>query len=143
MKSTSIVLIASAAIALGLIGYGYYRAVPGPPSLGKIPQIEIVPQSHDFGEIEYGEVAEYTFKIKNSGNSQLEISRISTSCACTSASVLTEKLNPSEETELKVTYDTGTMSGSHAKGKQERIIYVKSNDPLSPQAEALIYADVK
>jgi hypothetical protein len=42
-----------------------------------------------------------------------------------------------------VTYDTGAMSGAHAKGQQKRIIYIKSNDPINPQIEAMIYAYVR
>ncbi len=68
---------------------------------------------------------------------------MATSCGCTTAKVSKEKINPGEEIELQVSYDTGAMSGDHARGEQERIIYIKSNDPINPQVEAMIYADVK
>lgn len=131
-------------IILGLAVYGYLKAVSGPVNqTGDKPEIKITPNSFDFGEIKYGEVAKHTFQLKNSGKQTLEIKKVSTSCACTTAEVDKEKISPGEEVEVKVTYDTGKMSGSHAKGKQERTIYIKSNDPVNPQVEVMIYADVE
>jgi len=124
--------------------YGYLNAIPGiEDSAEEYPKIEAAPESFDFGEIDYGQIAEHTFKIKNSGNEVLEIKRIATSCACTSAEIEKEILNPGEETNLFVKYDTGLMTGAHAKGNQERIIYIKSNDPINPQIEITIKAYVK
>lgn len=144
MKSKIIVFIIPILIVLGLATYGYIRSMPGVEDLAKDqPQVEVTPQSFDFGEIEYGEIAEYTFKVKNSGGELLEIKKVATSCACTSAEISQETIKSQQEAELKVTYDTGAMSGSHAKGKQERIVYVKSNDPINPQVEVMIYANVQ
>jgi len=42
-----------------------------------------------------------------------------------------------------VIYDSGAMSGFHALGKQERIIYLQTNDPKHPQIEVKIFAYVK
>ncbi len=130
-------------VILGLAVYGYFMAIPGTDNQEARPEIEITPQSFDFGQIEYGQVVEYIFKIKNSGQEILEIKKVATSCACTTAEVSQEKIAPDEEAELKVIYDSGAMSGSHAKGRQERIIYVKSNDPINPQVEVMIYALVQ
>jgi len=124
--------------------YGYFSAVPGVENNGQDqPKIEISPQTFDFSEVEYGQTLEYTFKIKNLGNQILEINKVATSCGCTTAQISQEKINPQEEVELKVIYDTGAMSGAHAKGNQERIIYVKSNDPINPQVEVTISAYVR
>ncbi len=130
-------------IISGLAIYGYFQAIPDVDNQTENrPKIEIEPKSFDFGEINYGEVAEYAFLLKNSGNEILEIKRVATSCACTTAKTEKELLNPGEETNLSVRYDTGAMSGPHGKGEQERIIYVKSNDPLNPQVEVTIQANV-
>jgi len=87
---------------------------------------------------------EYTFKIKNLGNKVLEIKKTATSCACTSAEVEKKILKPDEEIDLNVIYNTRLMGDSpHAKGEQERIIYLKSNDPVNPQVEVIIHAYVK
>ncbi|KKT16741.1 MAG: hypothetical protein UV98_C0023G0001, partial [Parcubacteria group bacterium GW2011_GWB1_43_6] len=110
---------------------------------GNLPQIEITPKSFDFGEVQYGDIAEYSFKIKNTGSEILEIKRLATSCGCTSAKIAKVELNPGEEADLRVTYDSGAMSGPHGKGEQERIIYVKSSDPVNPQVEVMVYANVR
>lgn len=132
-------------IALILLGYGYFKAVPGleENQESSFPIIEITPKLFDFGEISYGDVAEHTFTLKNLGDKDLEIKRVATSCACTTAKVVKEIVAPGEKTELQVTYDTGVMSGPHGMGYQERIIYVKSSDPLNPQVEVKISAYVK
>lgn len=130
-------------IILGLAVYGYFKAVPGTDDrVGGYPQIEITPKVFDFGEINFGDVVNYDFKVKNSGDEILEIKRVATSCPCATAKIAKEKIEPREEVELLVTYDSGAM-GLHGKGKQERIIYVKSNDPVNPQVEVVIYANVK
>lgn len=130
-------------IILGFAVFGYFKAVPGVQNQENLPKIEIAPKTFDFGEINFGEVVNYSFKIKNLGKEVLEIKRVATSCACTTAKILKEKINPGEETELSVVYDSGAMGSSHGKGRQERIIYVKSNDPVSPQLDVTIYATIK
>lgn len=127
---------------LGLAVFGYMKAVPGAGNQTNLPKIEIMPSSYDFGEIIYKDVVSRTFQIKNNGRSDLQITRVATSCGCTTASVVKTVLAPGETTELNVVYESGQMTGSHGKGRQERIIYVKSNDPNNPQAEVLIYGTV-
>lgn len=144
MKLKLIYLILFIVAVIGLIAYGYFRAVPGVENQSvDRPEIIIIPASFDFGDVAYGDLAEYTFKVKNLGKKTLEINKIATSCGCTTAEVEKEILNPGEETNLFVKYNTGLMSGAHAKGEQERIIYIKSNDPLTPQIEATIKAYVR
>lgn len=144
MKSKTLFLTISVLVIVGIAISGYFKAIPGVENQGEnLPQIEITPKSFDFGEVEYGQVVEYSFLVKNLGDEILEIKRVATSCACTTAEIEKETLRPGEETKLLVIYDTGAMTGAHAKGEQERIIYVKSNDPVNPQVEAMIYADVQ
>ena len=140
-KNYQILLVLVTVALLGAVGY--FKAVPT-SNKDEAPKIEVAPNSFDFGEIEFGKIAEYSFKLKNTGDQNLKISRVATSCACTSAKILQEELAAGQETELRVRYDTAAMgSGSHGKGRQERIIYIKSNDPVTPQIEVIIYAFVK
>lgn len=134
------IILGFGAILIFLVAVGYLRAMPGQNSTDG-PRIQIEPTSFDFGEVSSGQVVEHRFAVKNIGNASLEISRVSTSCGCTSAAVDKEELAPGEEVALLVTYDSGLMK--HEKGKVERFVYVRSNDPLSPQTEVTIYAWVK
>ena len=129
-------------IILSVAVYGYFKATPGAGNQENLPKIEIRPESFDFGDVQYGQIVKYTFLVKNIGQETLEIKRIGTSCGCTKAEIAQEKIEPGEEAQLFVTYDTGAMSGAHAKGRQERIIYIKSSDPINPQVQAVIYANV-
>lgn len=143
MKSKNFIILFFL-IILGMAIFGYFKAIPAAENQTEArPKIEITPQFFDFKEVEYGQVVEHSFKVKNLGNEILEIKRVATSCACTTGKVVKEKLAPGEETELLVTYDTGAMSGPHGKGRQERIIYIKSNDTINPQVEVMIYAYIR
>lgn len=141
IKFISILVI----IILGIALYGYFQATPGEIKNQGLPRpkIEITPGYFDFGEVNYGQILNYSFKVKNLGKEILEIKRVATSCACATAKISKEKINPGEEAELLVAYDSGAMGTLHGKGKQERIIYVKSNDPVNPQVEVRIYATLK
>lgn len=144
MKSKTLFYTIFVLIIIGFVIYGYFKATPGIEDITEEhPQIEITPKSFDFGEVEYGEIAEYTFKVRNLGEKILEIKKVATSCACTSAEIAKENIAPGEEVELNVIYDTGAMSGPHGRGDQERIIYVRSNDPVNPQFEVTINAFIK
>lgn len=123
--------------------YGYFQSTPGVEEGEKYPVAVITPDLHDFGEIEYGEIVEYIFKLTNEGDEVLEIRKVATSCGCTTAETSKEVVNPGETIDLSVRYDTGAMSGPHGMGEQERIIYIKTNDPINPQTEVKIKANVK
>ena len=123
---------------------GYFTAVPGlKEGVETYPKIGITPQSFDFGELKYGSIAEYTFKVKNLGLEILMIGKLATSCACTSAQIEKVSILPGEEVDLLIKYNTGAMNGSHGRGSQDRIIFIKSNDPINPQIEVTIHANVK
>lgn len=144
MSSRNIFITIFIVTMASFLAYGYFNATPGVENGdAKIPKIVITPQVFDFGQIDYGQVAKYSFKVENLGDQVLEIKKVATSCACTSAQVIPEKIEPGQEAELKVTYDTSAMSGPHGHGQQERIIYVKSNDPVNPQVEVIIQAYVQ
>lgn len=138
-------LLVFVSVIFVFIGYGYLRAVPSGSNVDSYsgPMVLIEPKTFDFGEVEFGKVVEHAFKVKNAGSKILKISRVSTSCGCTKATVGKEKLEQGEETELLVTYDSGAMGKGVIGEKIERFVYIKSNDPKSPQVEVTIYARIK
>ena len=103
------------------------------------PEIEIIPPSHDFGTIPKEEVS-HTLIVKNSGTALLEIKKISTSCACTTAKIDLEKLDPGQSTNMVVTFDPNAMDSIEE--NVFRIVYIKSNDPKNPETEVEIRARV-
>lgn len=137
MKSKVKILIPVVFVLL-LLGLGYLRAVPRAKEGSSYPRIEISPQTYNYGNISYGDVVNYDFTVKNSGSQPLGISKVATSCGCTIAKISSQELGPGQTATLHVTYNSGAMTGSMGQGEQERIIYVKSNDPNNPQAEVTI-----
>lgn len=134
-------------IAAGVVFavWGYFKAVPRSfsESGARPPQIVIEPKIFDLGDVSFGKVVEHSFTVENTGSAPLEISRVSTSCACTKAEVQKAELAPGEQTELVVTYDSAAMGDKLIGERVERFIYVKSNDPQNPQEEVTIYAHVR
>src|SRR3989344_140395 len=129
-------------IILGVGVFGYFKAISVPEDRENLPKIEVSPKDYNFGNINYGDAVNYTFLVKNVGVSLLEIKRVATSCACTTAKISKEVIEPGDAAELEVTYNSGQMTGSHGRGPQERIIFVKSSDPITPQAQVIIYGNV-
>lgn len=144
MSQKNIFLIIFFLAILFFVVYGFLISIPGIEETdGDFGKIEIQPAYFDFGDANYGDILEYGFEIENKGRGALRIDRVATSCACTSAKISKSIIYPGDKVELLVIYNTGLMTGDHAKGDQERTIYIRSNDPVSPQAEAKIHARVK
>lgn len=90
------------------------------------PKISSPEPIYDFGELSNTESVPHEFVIKNSGDAQLIISDVKTSCGCTVATMDKKTLNPGEETVVAATLK---LSGE---GPRTKDISVFSNDPDSP-----------
>ena len=142
MKSK--IILISILLVAGLLVLGYFKAIPSAQNGGSEgPRISILPETFDFGDIQYGQIVEYDLQVKNSGTSDLEIGKVATSCSCTTAKIDQKIIKPGDSVPLRVRYDSGAMGSLHGKGRQERIIYIRSNDSINPQVQAIIYANVQ
>ena len=61
---------------------------------------------YNFGNINQGEVVNYTFKFTNNGTEDLLIQSASASCGCTVPTWPKEPILPGEKSVIKVKYDT-------------------------------------
>lgn len=120
------------------------------------PQIQVIPPSHNFGPIPQEERA-VTIAVSNTGESNLRITEITTSCFCTSAvfkvggrtsptfsgptpqNGWSETLLPGQEGSLEVTYDPTMFSDL---GQVTRTVFIHSNDPDDSTVEIEIRATV-
>jgi hypothetical protein len=118
-KSGFLVLIALAVLLLAACG-------------GASPQIVVEPAAQDLGEVPQ-QPLELSYTVRNQGGSPLQIEKISTSCGCTEAAVDQETILPGESTQLRVTLDP---TEDDLYGNLVRVIYIRSNDPETPEAEA-------
>jgi hypothetical protein len=76
-----------------------------------LPKIIFENPNHNLGEIIQGEQVTDTFHFKNVGNSILFISDVKTSCGCTTTTPLKEPVNPGEEGEIPISFDTMHKNG--------------------------------
>ncbi len=80
---------------------------------------------HDFGKLVQGEIVKYTFHFKNTGKSDLRISRVSTSCGCTVGKYPHRPIKPGGEGDVEVTFNS-----TYKEGYQDKSIMILANtDP--------------
>ncbi len=145
-------LVIVAIVALSITIYALMpRAPSGPP-----PSIHVTPTAYDFGDIP-PELVSTTFTVENEGQGDLVLQYIATSCTCTSAIFSfrgknsptfgfhdnpvgwSETLKKGESGELIVTYDPNVHPDT---GSVMRVVYIRSNDPTTPEVEMTITANV-
>lgn len=96
------------------------------------PRIVVEPPSQDLGEVPQKPL-ELIYTIHNEGGSELIIEKISTSCGCTYAEIDKNVILPGETASLFVTLDP---TEDNLFGNLMRVIYLRSNDPQTPEAVA-------
>jgi hypothetical protein len=89
---------------------------------GSLPIIEFEKDIYDFGKVIQGEIVTYGFKFKNTGNADLVISQVKTSCGCTVPKFPKEAIKPGEEKVLSVTFNSEGRNGV-----QNKTVTVVSN----------------
>ncbi|MCH2020839.1 MAG: DUF1573 domain-containing protein [Saprospiraceae bacterium] len=78
--------------------------------------------SHDFGTIKAGNSVSYTYKFKNTGNIPLQITNAKGSCGCTVPKWPKAKIEPGDEGEILVTFNS-----KGKKGHQHKSITITAN----------------
>ncbi len=94
---------------------------------------------YDFGRIEPGGLKKGKFVLKNEGDENLEIARVTAPCRCTTPGNLNGKvLAPGETADLEFTFNVGT---SH--GKVQKKINIALKSPAKPSTMTLTFqADI-
>ena len=80
-----------------------------------VPKFYFAESSHHFGEITAGEKVSYVFKFKNTGGSALVITQAKGSCGCTVPEYSKNPVQPGDEGEIKVTFDSNGRAGMESK----------------------------
>ncbi|MFA7289860.1 MAG: DUF1573 domain-containing protein [Melioribacteraceae bacterium] len=91
----------------------------------------------DFGNVKEGKIVEVTIAFKNSGQKELVIKDVKTSCGCTAALLSSKKLKPGEQGDMRIELDT-----SNRTGKLTRTVTLYSNDPVDPSQTITIFANI-
>ncbi len=132
-----VICIAVAAIVVAAAALGYNAKFGSAAGEAKIV---VSPASHDFGNMPQ-QAVEKVFDVRNTGSKMLEITRISTSCGCTTAEIDLNRIEPNGTARLTVRFDPNSMEPV-VTGKVERVVYIRSNDPEQPELEIEIRAFV-
>jgi len=88
----------------------------------KAPVLNFDETVHDFGKMAQGEIVKNSFHFKNTGNADLLISHISTSCGCTVGKYPHQAVKPGEEGNIEVTFNS-----AYKMGYQNKSIMILSN----------------
>ncbi len=89
-----------------------------------VPKIVVQPEEYDFGNISQGDKVTHDFEIFNKGKGDLRIINVRGSCGCTAATPAKTKLVPGDSTKLTVVFNSRGKIG-----KQNKLVYIKTNDP--------------
>lgn len=104
--------------------------------------VSLSPDTKALGMVVYGDVATTAFTLTNYTPLPLKITRVSTSCGCTKASVEKEELGAYESTTVNVSFDPAVHQDDTDLGDLTRTIYVETDNPNYPDLESKITATV-
>jgi rhodanese-related sulfurtransferase len=104
--------------------------------------VSISPSTKDLGTVIYGDVATVEFTLSNFTPQPLSITKVSTSCGCTSAEVENESLEPYESTTVHVSFDPAVHKDDTDLGELTRTIYIDTDNPNFSQITSTITANV-
>ncbi|CAL2055771.1 DUF1573 domain-containing protein [Tenacibaculum sp. 190524A05c] len=106
------------------------------------PSISFDREVHDFGTVEEGFVVETSFKVTNTGKSDLVITDAKATCGCTVPTWPKEPIKPGDSAEVQVKFNTAgkpnkqsktvTLTTNTAKGQEQ----VKVTGMVTPKSKA-------
>ena len=88
----------------------------------KVPRISFDGRVYDFGVVEPEDKPQHYFTFKNTGQVDLVISKVKSSCGCTAALLSEERIPPGELGRIEVKFDPRGR-----RGKQQKTVSVHSN----------------
>ncbi len=103
----------------------------------KAPRLTIIEPIKDYGVIPKGEMLDWSFVVKNTGDADLEIIAAKPGCGCTVAD-FDKVIKPGQTGKVNAHVDTTNFSGPVSK-----TIELETNDPSVPSSQLTIEAVVK
>jgi len=132
MKTPSII-----ALALGISAVCFTSAVQADDGYKDgTPIIQFETNFCDLGKLTAPGKVSGVFKFKNIGTALLELAPPDTSCGCTAAKVVPDKLAPGQSGAINY-----TISLDHVMGQVQKQIMVHSNDPKTPEVDLTVQLD--
>lgn len=110
-----------------------------PQVIGKVPDLQLISDSVDFGQVSSKPLTE-SLLIGNASDHPVKIDRVGSTCPCIKTSVAKKVLSPGEVTRLTFTYTPETVDD---RGRVERVLFIDSDDTIRPKAFARLRFDVR
>lgn len=104
----------------------------------KLGKLKLDKNKYDFGNVQEGKYYIANIKLTNTGEGDLEIKNITTTCGCAAALVTDKIVKPGKSSLLKVELDT-----SNREGKFVRAVNIHTNDRLQPLQTVTLFANIK
>ena len=101
-----------------------------------LAEFEFTEEMHNFGTLQSGEIAVYTFEFKNSGDNNLLIKDVETDCGCIKADFSKKQILPGKTGIIEVEFDSAGLWG-----KQFKSIEIHANTKKTKQLA--IFAEVQ
>lgn len=116
-------------------------SIPFLPKDGPQPKIAVSETLYDFGSVGAKEVVQHEFIIANQEEAPLTISRVYTTCGCTTADFPETVIPPGKVILIKLTFDAGFHD---ARGQRvRRGVIIENNDPKNSLVEIWTQATVR
>jgi hypothetical protein len=106
------------------------------------PDVEVKPANRYLGALGSTDVVNLNYVVVNTGNQDLVIDNVVTSCGCTTATLSHNIIPQGHRADLAVRFD----AGYHPVGPGEqvvRVVWLMTNDPDTPVAEARLTATIR
>jgi len=105
-------------------------------------EVILTPATQDLGTIIYGDIAKTTFSLTNNTNTPLKVTRVTTSCSCTTANLDKEELAAGESTKVNVSFNPAVHKDDTDLGELTRTIYIETDSKEFPKLQASFDANV-
>ena len=103
----------------------------------KAPSIAFDNLTFDFGTIKHGETVSHEYTFTNKGKSNLLIRKVQASCGCTAVMTSEQLIAPGKTGKIKATFDSAGKTG-----RQNKMITVITNDPVSSKIMLMVKGEV-
>jgi hypothetical protein len=90
-------------------------------------KLVITDAKKNFGFVKKGTLVKNEFEISNTGTAPLLLTGTDIACSCTTVDYSKSPVLPGQKTTVVVNFNTTTVYG-----RQDRIVYLLSNDPAGP-----------
>lgn len=87
--------------------------------VAEVPQdpttVQIIDSLYNFGKVGEGDIVEFNYRFKNTGNKPLVVTQVSASCGCTIPEKPEEPIKPGEIGFIKVKFNSANRPGEARK----------------------------